>query len=95
MALILVDQAAKDPAAAAGPVTRSSSSSQDTLESTDKKKKVGDSRLAESKEQETTEAVNTLLSISRLGGEQRLIVLNNYVWNCCSSGLCSPLTALL
>ncbi len=47
MALILGDQVAKDPAAAAGPVTESSSSSQDTLESTDKKNKVGDSRLIE------------------------------------------------
>ena len=38
MALILGEQAAKDPAAAAGPVTGSSSSSQDIAESTDKKK---------------------------------------------------------
>ena len=61
MALILGDQAAKDPAAAAGPVTGSSSSSQDTLESTDKKN-MGRLSLAESKEQEAPEAVNTLLS---------------------------------
>jgi hypothetical protein len=39
MALILGDQAAKDPAAAAGPVTGSSSLSQNIVESTDKKKK--------------------------------------------------------
>ena len=45
MALILGDQAAKDPAAAAGPVTGSSSSSQDIVESFIKKK-VGDSSLA-------------------------------------------------
>jgi hypothetical protein len=62
MALILGDQAAKDPAAAAGPVTGSSSLLQDIVESTDKKKKVGDSSLAESKEQEAPEAVSTLLS---------------------------------
>jgi hypothetical protein len=62
MALILGDQAAKDPAAAAGPVTGSSSSSQDILESTDKKRKMGGLSLAESKEQEAPEAVNTLLS---------------------------------
>jgi hypothetical protein len=62
MALILGDQAAKDPAAAAGPVTGPSSSSQDTLESTDKKKKMGGLSLAEFKEQEAPEAVNTLLS---------------------------------
>jgi hypothetical protein len=61
MALILGDQAAKDPAAAAGPVTGSPSSSQDTVESTDKKK-VGDSSLAASKEQETPKAVSLLLS---------------------------------
>jgi hypothetical protein len=48
MALILDDQAAKDPAAAAGPVTESSSSLQDIVESTDKKK-VGDSSLAASR----------------------------------------------
>jgi hypothetical protein len=51
MALILGDQAAKDPAAAAGPVTGSSSSSQDILKSTDKKTK-----------QEAPEAVNALIS---------------------------------
>jgi len=62
MALILGDQAAKDPAAAAGPVTGSASSSQDIVESTDKKTKVGDSSLAASKEQEAPEAVSTLLS---------------------------------
>ena len=62
MALILGDQAAKDPAAAAGPVTGSSSPSQDIVESIVKKKKVGDSSLAEFKEQEASEAVNTLLS---------------------------------
>ena len=61
MALILGDQVAKDPAAAAGPVIGSSSSSKDTVESTDKKK-VGDSILAESKEQDAPEAVNTWLS---------------------------------
>ena len=60
MALILGEQAAKDPAAAAGPVTGSSSSSQDIVESTDKKKKkMGGFNLAESKEQEAPEAVNT------------------------------------
>ena len=49
MALILGDQAAKDPAAAACPVTGSSSSSQDTLESAvKKKKKMGGFNLAES-----------------------------------------------
>jgi hypothetical protein len=53
MALILGDQAAKDPAAADGPVTGSSSSSQDIVESTDqKKKKVGDSSPAESRSRE-------------------------------------------
>ena len=62
MALILGDQAAKDPAAAAGPVTGSSFSSQDTLESTDMKKKMGGFNLAEFKEQEALETVNTLLS---------------------------------
>ena len=58
MALILGEQAAKDPAAAAGPVTGSSSSSQDIVESTDKKKG-GDWSPAASKEQGTPEAVNT------------------------------------
>jgi hypothetical protein len=48
MALILGDQAAKDPATAAGPVTGSSSSSQDIVESTDKNKG-GDSSLSESR----------------------------------------------
>jgi hypothetical protein len=108
MALILGDQEAKDPAAAAGLEHRiiifiagysgerrlmvlnyyvwtlksityihtvhivsslyivifiSSYSSQDTVESTDnKKKKMGGLRLAESKEQEAPEAVNTLSS---------------------------------
>jgi hypothetical protein len=63
LALILGDQAAKDPAAAAGPVTGSSSSSQDTLKSTDKKKKkAGGLSLPESKEHEAPEAVSTLIS---------------------------------
>ena len=57
MALILGEQAAKDPAAADGSVTGSSSSSHDIAEST-VKRKVGDSRPAESKEQEAPEAVN-------------------------------------
>ena len=61
MALILGEQAAEDPAAAAGPVTGSSSSLQDTLESTVKKKE-GDSSPVESKEQEGPEAVNLWLS---------------------------------
>ena len=61
MALILGEQAAKDPAAADGSVTGSSSSSHDIAEST-VKRKVGDSRPAESKEQEAPEAVNTWLS---------------------------------
>ena len=55
MALILGDQAAKDPAAAAGPVTGSSSSSQDIAESAVKKKKEGIPSLAASREQETSE----------------------------------------
>jgi hypothetical protein len=51
MALILGDQAAKDPAAAAGLVTGSSSSSQDIVEST-VKKKAGDLSPAESRSRE-------------------------------------------
>ena len=58
MALILGELAVKDPAAAAGPVTGLPSSSQDTLETTVKKKE-GDSSPAASKEQEAFEAVNT------------------------------------
>jgi hypothetical protein len=49
--------------------TGSSSSSQDTLESTDKKTKKGGLSLPESKELEAPEAVGTLLSNGLAGGE--------------------------
>ena len=62
MALILGDQAAKDPAAAAGLEHRIIIFIAGYSGEHRQEKKMGDSSLAASKEQEAPEAVNTLLS---------------------------------
>ncbi len=70
MALILGDQAAKDPAAAAGLEHRIIIF---IAGYTDKKNKMGGLCLAEFKKQEAPEAVTALLSNGLAGGEQRFI----------------------